>query len=205
MKTLNLLIMMVLLTGSATAQDSTSTSGAPDVSVIKIDWRRVDGMNPVLVESRHSYDPEAGQRRAVNASRTYEAKSSRESGGSSPPPRLLSVPSTPDPIPTLVPWSGYLYEFTVKNTGTKVIRHVVFEHSFIDPSTQHTVRRRQYKSKVRIAPGMTAKITASSKLPPFGVINARQTGQTSQVQSSEQMVIQKIKYADGSVWQRETK
>jgi len=205
MKTLNLLLMMLLLTGSVVAQDSTSTSGAPDVSVVKIDWRRVDGMNPMLVESRHGYNPEAGQRRAVNASRAHQSRSDRESGGNAPPPKLLSVPSTPEPTPTLIAWAGYSYEFTVKNTGTKTIRHVVFEHSFIDPSTQRTVRRRQYKSKVRIEPGTTAKIVARTSLPPFGVINARQTGQTSLDPSSEQMVIQKIKYADGSVWQRETK
>lgn len=205
MKTLNLLLMMVLLTASAAAQDSLSLSGAPDVAVVKINWRRVEPPNPRLIESRHGSDPTDGLKRAVNTSRINEVNSSRQSGGDAPPPRLLSVSSSPDPTPTVRAWSGYLYEFTVRNTGAKVVRHMVFEHSFVDPGTQRTVRRRQYKSKVKIEPGATAKIVVRSSLPPIGVINARQAGQTSQDLSTEQMVIQRIKYADGSVWERETK
>jgi hypothetical protein len=197
--------MMILLTASAAGQDSSSTSGAPDVTVVKINWRRVEPINPMLIESRHSTNPEAGLRRAVNRARINEANSARESGGNPPPPKLLSEPSVPDSPPPVRAWSGFIYEFTVKNTGSKIIRHVVFEHSFTDPDTQRSVRRRQYKSKVKIQPGATAKIVTRSSLPPFGVINARQAGQTSQDQSSEQMVIQRIKYADGSVWQREAK
>ena len=202
MKTLTLALLMTLLAGSAAAQVSSTTSGAPDVSVIKINWRRVEPSNAVLIEGRQGASPDYAARQAVNASRINEANSARESGGNPPPPKLLALPSIPDPIPPVRAWSGFVYEFTVKNTGAKIIREVVFEYSFTDPGTQRTVGRRQYKSKVKILPGMTAKVVVRSSLPPIGTINAAKAGQNPQEQSPDQMVIQTIKYADGSMWKR---
>lgn len=201
MKTSRLTLLMILLAGSAAAQDLSSSSGAPDVTVLKISWHRVAPSNPQLNETRVGGGPEAAKM-AVNQARINENTSARDSGGSPPAPVLLPVSSAPESIPFVRPWSGWEYKFTVKNTGAKTIRQVAFEHTFTDPGTQQTLRRRQYKSKVRIRPGMTATIVVRSSLPPTGTINARQTGQNPADQSQEQMVINRIKYADGSVWQR---
>ena len=204
MKTLKLSLLMILLAGSAAAQVPSSTSGAPDVTVVKINWRWV-GHNARLNEVRGSYNPDYALRTAVNTARMNEYISARDSGANPLPPRLLSVPSVSDPIPVVYPWSGFIYKFTVKNTGSKIIRHLVWEYSFTDPATQRKVGVRQYKSSVKIRPGMTADLVVRSSLPPIGTINATQAGQNSQDQSPEQMVIQRIKYADGSVWQRGSK
>jgi hypothetical protein len=204
MKTLKLALLVVLLAGSAAAQVPSSTSGAPDVSVIKISWRKV-GWNPKLNGIPSATNPDGALRMAVNTARINEYNSARDSGANPRPPVLLSVPSVPDSPPPMRPWTGFIYEFTVKNTGAKIIRHLIFEYAFTDPGTQQTVGRRQYKSKVKIRPGMTANVVVRSSLPPIGTINATQTGQDSQDQSPEQMVIERIKYADGSVWQRGSK
>lgn len=205
MKTLRLALSMILLTGSAAAQVSTSTSGAPDVIVLKITWRRVQPSNPKLNEARLSASPDYAARVAVNAERIYAANSARQSGADTPPPVLLSLPAIPDSPPSVRPWSGFIYEFTVRNTGAKTVRQVVFEYSFTDPGTQKKVGRRQYKSNVKIRPGLTANLVVRTSLRPIGTIDATQAGQNQQVQSPEQVVIQRIKYADGSAWQRGAK
>jgi hypothetical protein len=198
MKALNLMLLMCLLAGVATAQDSTNklgASGVPDVAVIKISWRRVNH-NPKLDGATFDGNPERGLRMVVNAART-------NANASQP---LLSVPPPDTPPPTVRPWTGWLYKFTVRNTGAKTIRQLVFEYAFTDPNTHRTVGRRQYKSKVKIRPGMTANLVVRSSLPPIGTIDATQADQNSQDSSPpEQMVIQRIKYADGSVWQRGSK
>ncbi|HKS26332.1 MAG TPA: hypothetical protein VJS44_00870 [Pyrinomonadaceae bacterium] len=101
-------------------------------------------------------------------------------------------------------WGCY-YEFTVRNTGSKIIRKIVFEHSFTDTATQKTVGRRQFKSKVKILPGMTATLVAFYPGGPVGTIDVNQVRQDSRELPPEQMTIQKITYADGSVWERASK
>ena len=202
MKTLPPALLLILLAVSAAAQIPSSTS-APDVTVTKISWHRVDSSNPKLGEMPISASPDYAARMAVNTARINENRSLRDSGGSPPPPMLISLPAIPDSPPIVRPWSGFVYEFTVKNTGTKTIRQMVFDHVFFDdtfigPGLQRTVRRRQYKSKVKIRPGMTAKIVVRSSLPPIGTVKAQSPAD----QSAEQMVINRIKYADGSEWQR---
>ena len=202
MKTLPPALLLILLAVSAAAQIPSGTS-APDVTVTKISWHRVDSSNPKLGEMPISASPDYAARMAVNTARINENRSLRDSGGSPPPPMLISLPAIPDSPPIVRPWSGFVYEFTVKNTGTKTIRQMVFDHVFFDdtftgPGLQRTVRRRQYKSKVKIRPGMTAKIVVRSSLPPIGTVKAQSPAD----QSAEQMVINRIKYADGSEWQR---
>jgi hypothetical protein len=197
MKALNLMLLVFLLAGVAIAQDSMNkhgASGASDVDVIKISWSWV-GHNPKLDNATFDGNPERGLRMAVNAART----------NADPTQPMLSVPAPETPPPTVRPWTGWLYKFTVRNMGAKTIRKLVFEYAFTDPATQRTVGRRQYKSNVKILPGMTANLVARSVLPPIGTINATQAGQNSQDQSAGQVVIQTIKYADGSVWQRGSK
>jgi hypothetical protein len=202
MKTLQLTLLIILLTGGAAAQVPANKSGAPDVAVIGISWRRVAPGNPNLTAAGVGGSPDYAARMAVNTARINENISARQSGGNPPPPQLLYLPSIPDSPPIVRPWSGWVYEFTIKNTGAKIIRQMTFDYTFTDPGTQQTVRRRQYKSNVRIAPGITAKIVVHSSLPPMGTIKATQTGQNPADQSAERMVINRIKYADGSIWQR---
>ena len=118
MKTLKLAVLMILLTGTAAAQGSPTTSDAPDVTVLKISWRWVAPVNPRLNDAL-IINPEAAARNAVNTSRINEFNSLRERGIDAPPPKLVGYPASPDPMPVVRPWSGFVYEITVKNNGAK--------------------------------------------------------------------------------------
>ncbi|HEX8747624.1 MAG TPA: hypothetical protein VF717_10525 [Pyrinomonadaceae bacterium] len=206
MKILKSMLLLLLFAAGAAAQVHSGSSGAPDVEVIQITWRRVSGGDTRLNEATLSQNPERAARIAVNEARIGEYNSARMSqGGNVPAPVLLSVPPAVEQAPLIRPWSGYVYEFTVRNTGTKTIRKIAWEYSFTDPTTNRKVGRRQYKSNVKILPGMTSKLLVRSSLPPIGTVNARRGGPGMQEQSPEQMVIESIKYDDGSVWKRGSK
>jgi hypothetical protein len=193
-------VLAILSAGSAFAQVPSSTSGPPDITVVKISWRSVernfklDTADPIGI-------PGSTARVAVNQARINEANRSNNPGDHTPPV-LLDVPSAPAAPPNLRQWANFIYEFTVKNTGSKIIRKLVWEYSFTDPSTQKVVGRREYKSSKKIRPGKTAKLVVHSNLSPIGTINAKQAAQNSQEHSPEQMVIQRVEYTDGSVWIR---
>ncbi|HEX8175787.1 MAG TPA: hypothetical protein VF543_11770 [Pyrinomonadaceae bacterium] len=207
MKILTSMLLLLLFAIGAAAQVPSDTQNAPGVEVIQITWHRISGGDPRLNEAPLTQNPERAARMAVNQARIGEYNSARMSqGGNVPAPVLLSVPG-PDPVqaPVIRPWSGYVYEFTVRNTGTKTIRKIAWEYSFIDPRTNRKVGKRQYKSNVKILPGATSKLVVRSTLPPIGTVNARRAGPGTQDQSPEQMVIESIKYDDGSVWKRSSK
>jgi hypothetical protein len=206
MKILKSMLLLLLFAVGAAAQVPSDTQSAPGVEVIQITWRRVDGGDPRLYEAAMTQNPERAGRVAVNQARIGEYNSARMSqGGNVPAPVLLSVPPAVEPIPMVRPWSGYVYEFRVRNTGTKTIRKITWEYSFTDPKTNRQVGRRQYKSNVKILPGATSKLVVRSSLPPIGIVNARQAGPGTQDQNPDQMVIESIKYNDGSVWKRTSK
>jgi hypothetical protein len=205
MKTLKLAVLMILLTGSAAAQGLPATSAAPGVTVLKISWRYEQGGNPIRsADTRVFASPDAAARRAVNTARINQANSTRERGIDTPPPILLEYPTAPDPIPVVRPWSGFVYEITVRNNGAKTIRQLLFNYSYKDPRLQVTFVR-EYKSKVKIRPGMTAKLVVRSSSRPTGTIDASQAGANRSELSPDQIAIKRIKYADGSVWERYAK
>ena len=95
----------------------------------------------------------------------------------------------------------YVYEVKVRNTGKKAIRKLTWEYVFFEPGTELEVGRRLFESEVSISPGRTRNVIMRSALPPRGSIDARRADKKSRDKYSEQVVIQRVQYADGSVWQ----
>ena len=205
MKALKLMLLVFLLAGSAAAQGTTNTPGAlgaPGVEVIKNSWRKSSrnlnlGEDPLLI-AQQQVNLQNAQREAL---RENEARAKADT----------VLP--PVPIPTQDhrgrvmpprPRVEYIYEVKVKNTGTKTIRRLVWEYVSSDSGTRPKARPRQYESAAKIRPGKTKNLVVYAPTPPSGVIDAAQASKTSQGQTSEQLVIQRVEYDDGSVWTRAT-
>jgi hypothetical protein len=125
MKILKTALLIILLAGGVAAQTSSDTSGAPDVTVMRISWRRVS--HNVMLDDRPMGNPERALKSAVNTARINTAESARATGMPTPAPVLFDIPPELPSPPAVRPWSGFVYEFTVKNTGSKIIRKLVFE------------------------------------------------------------------------------
>ena len=95
----------------------------------------------------------------------------------------------------------YIYEVKVRNTGEKEIRTLIWEYVFFEPGTERELGRRRFVSRESIGPGKTRNLVLRSASSPTGTIDASKAGKKSRDEYSEQVVIQRIEYADGSVWQ----
>lgn len=72
-----------------------------------------------------------------------------------------------------------------------------WDYVFTDPRTQQETFRYHFASKAKIKPGKSAKLAIYSGATPYLIVNANQ----SRGQTNERVVIKRIVYADGSVWE----
>jgi hypothetical protein len=99
------------------------------------------------------------------------------------------------------PSARYVYRATVKNTGTKTIVALAWDYRFLDPDTGEEIGRRPFLQRIKIRPGKSGELIGASVHPPTRVINAAKA-EKGQAKLSEQVDINRIEYADESVWQR---
>jgi hypothetical protein len=198
MKVLNLLLMLLLLAGGASAQAVSDRSAASDVAVLQKNWR-MQVRNPALDEDPLRINQE--QMEIQRAQRAIQRENEIRARQGQPP---LNLPrGTPSRgAMTEPPSVEYVYEVKFMNTGQRKIRKLVWEYVFLEPGTEREVSRRQFQSKVSIRPGKTGSVVMRSASPPAGTVNVTQTGKKLREQYAEQIVIQSIEYDDGSVWQR---
>ena len=193
MKIFNLMLLVALSAGSVIAQ---SSAGGPGVEVLKSQWRQVERnlkleQDPLLV-----IEQSANLQSAIK-----EALSANQARVKANQP-LVPIPtrgSASSSMPT-GSWGWYSYEIQVRNTGTKTIRRLTWEYTFFDPN-QVNIRARQFHSKAKILPGMIKKLIVNAG-PPRGIVNANQVSKMPADNSPQQVIIQRVEYADGSVWTR---
>jgi hypothetical protein len=96
--------------------------------------------------------------------------------------------------------ANYVYVVKLRNTGEKGINELTFEYVFFEPDTKKEIDRRLFVSKRNIAPGKSKRLVFRTAIPPTGTINARNAGKKAREQYFEQVIIQSIRYTDGSGW-----
>lgn len=98
---------------------------------------------------------------------------------------------------------GYLYRIKVKNDYTKLVEVVFWEYQFHDPANPQFVARRQFLCGVNISPGKSKDLEAFSLSGPSEVVNVKTLGDPNNP-FKEAVVVNRIEYADGKVWQRKS-
>ncbi|MCM3903296.1 MAG: hypothetical protein ND866_16450 [Pyrinomonadaceae bacterium] len=99
------------------------------------------------------------------------------------------------------PRDGYRYKVLITNTGLKTIRLVDWDYFFIDPSTHEVVARHQFTSQETIKPGKSKEVSVLYLTPPVKTVSASILTQKEPMPFTEQVVIARIEFSDGSVWQ----
>lgn len=91
----------------------------------------------------------------------------------------------------------YLLQLQVKNVGTNVIKTIVWEYQPTPQAVEYELR--QYVCNVKAKPNESKKFELLSPSNPVKVVQADvETGKT----KDGKVVINRIDYADGSVWKR---
>jgi len=112
------------------------------------------------------------------------------------------VASTTPITPGWLMLKTYTYQMTVKNTGRKTIKVVDWEYQFLDPKTREVKEQRNLTNEVSLSPGKTKVLKRRVTRKPTGVVDADQLGLKYRDQFIERVVINRIVYADGTIWQR---
>lgn len=98
------------------------------------------------------------------------------------------------------PQDGYLYRVTVKNTGERTIRGLYWEYRSQQSERPDDFSRRQFFCSANVGPEKTKAFEAFSPSAPTRVLNASRPGDDTQRQY-EKVVVNRIEYSDGSIWQ----
>lgn len=201
MKFLYPLLMMFLLVVGVSGQSSSSSPNTSEVEVIEKKWR-VLVRNPALDEDpfRAVDEHNQAERDRIETMRQNEILAKQGKPQGLPPNRTRPIDAKPRD-----PWTSYVYEVKFKNNGQKAIRTITWEYVFSEPETKQELGRRQFISKANIDPGKTKTLISNSGAPPTDTINAARADKKLRDQFAEQIVIQKIEYVDGSIWQPEPK
>jgi hypothetical protein len=96
---------------------------------------------------------------------------------------------------------GVAYKIKVQNSGAKVVEIVFWEYQFHDPADPSLVARRQFLCGVNIGADKSKELEGFSLSGP-GVVNVNTLADKAENPFKEKVVINRVEYSDGSIWQR---
>jgi hypothetical protein len=102
---------------------------------------------------------------------------------------------------TELPRDGYLYKLTLRNDGVKTIKSIDWDYLFLEPTTQQELARHQFTSDETIKPGKSKEFGVLYLIPPVKMVSAGMLNKKHSLLFTEQVVVVRITYSDGSVWQ----
>jgi len=91
----------------------------------------------------------------------------------------------------------FRYRVSLKNTGVKLVKAIVWDYQASDTDQFIDATHRQFRCTAKIKPNQSERVEGYSVLPPTRVITA--SGAKSY---SQRIIINRIEYADGTSWQR---
>ena len=105
---------------------------------------------------------------------------------------------------TPAPGPAELYEYRarVRNDFAKPVEVVFWEYQVAEASNPDNPSRRQFLCGVSIKPGKEKELLALLASGPSQVVSAGSLGATDARPAQERAVVNRVEYADGTIWQR---
>lgn len=186
-------------------QNSTVTSDGSPVTVLGFKWSKSRQEAPNSESTRVAPAP------AVIASDKNFERNVRVIDPAARDPKLDSPDGRRDAMeksvqeaqaPKRSPVDGFSYRVKVQNSSAKVIEVIFWEYQFAESSDLPKVTRRQFLCGVNIKPRKEKELQAFSVSGPASVISAEILAGKSGSPYQEKVVINRVEYADGTIWQR---
>src|ERR1700730_10135574 len=98
---------------------------------------------------------------------------------------------------------AFVYKLLLQNNDARSIKAIDWDYVFFDVSTDRELGRRQFTSEERIGPGKTKELKFFIPTPPTKTISISALNKQEREGLSEAIIIVRIEYADGSLWQRQ--
>jgi hypothetical protein len=202
-----ILLLITLTSVALHAQQATPVpEGPPGVAVVKFTWRkeRIPGWeNNRIGSPPENYD--AMRDRVENERRIQQARNAgnkAEVGRRESAAKVVEDAKHPkDPPKTERPRDGYRYKMRIRNDGAKTIKLVDWDYVFLDPDTRKEVGRQLFTSEEKVRPGDAKDLDVFILSPPVRIVSA-QGKQKEMPPLIEQVILTRVVYTDGSVWQQ---
>ena len=202
-RTLFLLVFLCAAAPAAPAQEAPPPQeAAAEIEVIKFGWTRE------RIRQRPSLAPLASPDELIRQSRREAqlaaARNSANRGAASAVETQITndEKAAAKARQTVPPEDGYRYTVKLRNNGARTIKSIDWDYIFIDPATRAEVSHHQFTSDETIKPGKTKEVGVLYLVPPVRTVSAKMLGGKKALPFEEQVVLVRIQYSDGSVWQR---
>jgi hypothetical protein len=96
----------------------------------------------------------------------------------------------------------FAYRARVRNAGAKAVEVLFWEYQFAESANPSNMARRQFLCGVQIKPGKEKELLAFSPSGPSAVVSAENLSHKDGDPYQEKVIINRIEYADGTIWQR---
>jgi hypothetical protein len=97
---------------------------------------------------------------------------------------------------------GYTYRVKVQNPTQKAVEVLYWEYQFEETANPSNLTRRQFLCGVQIKGGKEKELQAFGGSGPAGAISAESLANKAANPFAERVRINRVEYADGSIWQR---
>ncbi len=204
MKVVVLLLSFWFVALVTNAQTPSTSSGDSQMELVKFSWSKERlnwEQNPFGGPNENFHEM---QFRSRAEKRVSDAKRSGGSAQTSTAERDAKVDAAiiqAGRQPSGPPRYFFLYRASVRNTSSKAIEEIDWDYVFIDAGTGQELGRHQFTSTRTIAPGKTKELSFMLSSPPTKRISVYALDKHERSGIGDQVVIVRVKYSDGSVWQ----
>ena len=95
----------------------------------------------------------------------------------------------------------FIYKTKIKNTHTAAITQLDWDHVFFERGTENEIGRQQFTSDEQVGPGKTKELVVTVTSPPARTVSVTTLSLEERDRLSEKIILVRVQYADGHVWQ----
>ncbi len=196
-----LLCALALLGIAVTSAQTVPRSTGPGIAVVKFSWikERVGLEGDSFTGSRN---PEEAKVPAGNDKKMIEPKK----GGTTPEADRTFRDSGNEALKYEINQNTtaryrFVYKTFVQNTGSKTAKVIDWDYVFIDSQTKTELGRKKFSSAIAVAPGKSKELKFLTVSPPVRMVSVKSLSKNERTNLEETVVIVRVEYMDGSVWQ----
>jgi hypothetical protein len=205
MKKAVLVLLLLLPTVAVKAQVSAPLKEPSGISVLRFSWNkeRIGWEQDPFSGPIENFDEM--RVRARNEKRVMDAK---KGGNGSELSRAERDARTDEALISSIHRNtsaryGFVYKLLLQNNDARSIKAIDWDYVFFDVSNERELGRRQFTSEEKIGPGKTKELKFFIPTPPAKTISINSLNKHEREGLGEAIVIVRVEYMDGSLWQRQ--
>ncbi len=201
MKSTLLTLCFLSLGVVATAQSPEVLTAAPELTIVKYSWtkERINWEGDPFGGPVESFDDL--RRRRVDERRIERARGTGNIGEAAKVERETRAEQVIKARPPAPPRYAFLYKVVFQNTSSKTIKAIDWDYVVANSKTQET-ERLEFAHDSKIEPGKTKELSVTARKPPARTVSVYALDKNERLGLDGQVVVVRIQYTDGSVWQR---